>query len=174
VEISYEEVGQILRLIEELDCETVSLEVGDVKIHVSRSGSTVGPPAATEPAVQPSPPAPVQPAPNAEAPGNGSGAAEAAPPAGAAATTEEDAPPGCVPVTAPMVGTFYRRPAPDEPPFTEVGGAVKASDQVGILEVMKLMNELTAGVDGRVVRIDAENSEVVDYGRVLMWIEPEA
>jgi acetyl-CoA carboxylase biotin carboxyl carrier protein len=159
VGISYEEVGQILRLIDELDCESVTLEVGDLKLHVSRSGSAA-PAAPAAPAAQAAPPEPA--------------AAEDAAPAEAAAPAAEDAgvPAGWVPVKAAMVGTFYRAPAPGEPPFAEVGDTVAAGQQVAILEVMKLMNEVTAEVDGRVARIDAENGEAVDHGSALMWIEP--
>jgi len=71
-----------------------------------------------------------------------------------------------------MVGTFYRAPGPGEPPFTEVDSHVTPGDQVGIVEIMKLMNEITATVEGRVVRIDAENGELVEYGTPLVWIEP--
>jgi acetyl-CoA carboxylase biotin carboxyl carrier protein len=151
VDISYEEVGQILRLIDELDCDTITLEVGDLKLHVSRNGAAP-PPAGIAPVNGPAEPA-SEPPPAEEAPGPG-------------------VPAGWVPVTAAMVGTFYRAPSPGEPPFAEVGDTVTAGQQVAILEVMKLMNEVTAEVDGRVARIDAENGDAVDHGSVLMWIEP--
>ena len=73
-----------------------------------------------------------------------------------------------------MVGTFYRAPAPGAPPFVEVGSRVAAADTVCILEIMKLMNSIAAGVRGRVARICVENATLVEYGQPLGLIEPEA
>jgi acetyl-CoA carboxylase biotin carboxyl carrier protein len=75
-------------------------------------------------------------------------------------------------VTAPMVGTFYRSPAPDQPPFVEPGDTVAAGDAVGIIEVMKLFNSITAGVDGTVAEVLAENGAAVEHGQRLIAIEP--
>lgn len=75
-------------------------------------------------------------------------------------------------VKAPMVGTFYRAPAPDKPPFVEVGQAVEADTIVCIIEVMKLMNSIEAGVRGVVKEIAVQNGTAVEYGQVLMGIEP--
>lgn len=75
------------------------------------------------------------------------------------------------PVKAPLIGTFYCAPAPDEKPFVEVGQSVKQGDVVGIIEAMKLMNEITAPADGVVKSILAENGNMVEYGEVLMVLE---
>lgn len=75
-------------------------------------------------------------------------------------------------VKAPMVGTFYRAPAPDKPPFVEVGQAVEPQSIVCLIEVMKLMNSIEAGVRGVVREIVVSNAEAVEYGEVLMTIEP--
>ena len=171
VDLSYEEVGEILRLIEELDYDEVTLEFGDVKIHAARVSSTAaaGPSAASPAPVAAGPPtAPAEPAVAERRPAGAP--AEPAP----QPTPAEEGVEGAVAVTAPMVGTFYRAPAPDQPPFVEVGSRVAASDQVGIIEVMKLMNAIVAGVDGVVRRIDAENAELVEYGQPLVWIEPSS
>jgi acetyl-CoA carboxylase biotin carboxyl carrier protein len=77
-------------------------------------------------------------------------------------------------VQAPMVGTFYRAPAPGKPPFVEVGQAVEPDTIVGIIEVMKLMNSIEAGVRGTVREIHAQNAAAVEFGEVLMAIEPRA
>lgn len=76
-------------------------------------------------------------------------------------------------VRAPMVGTFYRAPAPDAPPFVEVGTRVKPGQTLCIIEAMKLMNELTAETAGQVVRILAENGQPVEYGQVLFHLKKE-
>ncbi|MFZ5632173.1 MAG: acetyl-CoA carboxylase biotin carboxyl carrier protein [Bacillota bacterium] len=77
-----------------------------------------------------------------------------------------------VPVKAPMVGTFYRAPAPGEPPFVEVGSKVKEDDIIGIIDVMKLMNTIKAGQKGIVREICVENEQMVEYDQVLIIIDP--
>ncbi len=77
-----------------------------------------------------------------------------------------------VEVTAPMVGTFYRAPGPDEPPFVEIGSKISTGQAVCILEAMKLMNELESEVSGEVVEILVENGTPVEFGQVLMRLRP--
>ena len=73
---------------------------------------------------------------------------------------------------SPLAGTFYRAPAPGARPFVEVGVAVEAGEQVGIVEVMKLMNSIKTPVKGMVRQILAENETTVKMGQTLMIIEP--
>lgn len=75
------------------------------------------------------------------------------------------------PVEAPLVGIFYSAPAPEEPPFIEVGQQVKKGDTLFIIEAMKTMNEITAPCDGTVSRILAQNGDMVEYKQVLVVIE---
>lgn len=75
-------------------------------------------------------------------------------------------------VTSPMVGTFYRAPAPEAPPYVEVGSVVTRGQTLCILEAMKLMNELESEQDGIVREILVENADPVEYGQVLFRIEP--
>jgi acetyl-CoA carboxylase biotin carboxyl carrier protein len=75
-------------------------------------------------------------------------------------------------VKSPMVGTFYRAPAPEAPPYVEVGSLVRKGQTLCILEAMKLMNELEAEIDGVVREILVENADPVEYGQVLFRIEP--
>ncbi|MGD0152159.1 MAG: acetyl-CoA carboxylase biotin carboxyl carrier protein [Thermacetogeniaceae bacterium] len=79
-----------------------------------------------------------------------------------------------VEVVAPMVGTFYQAPAPDAPPFVEVGSRVKEGQALCIIEAMKLMNEIEAEGRGEIVKILVENGQPVEYGQVLFLIAPEA
>jgi acetyl-CoA carboxylase biotin carboxyl carrier protein len=79
---------------------------------------------------------------------------------------------GLVEVTAPMVGTFYSAPAPGEAPYVEVGSAVEPDTQVCILEVMKLMSAVVAGVGGTIAEVCRANGEAVQYGDVLFRIAP--
>jgi acetyl-CoA carboxylase biotin carboxyl carrier protein len=85
------------------------------------------------------------------------------------------APPGSkkwVDVISPMVGTFYRSPAPDEPAFVEVGDSVRKGQYICILEAMKLMNEIEADQPGQIMEILVENGAPVEFGQVLMRINP--
>ena len=75
-------------------------------------------------------------------------------------------------ITSPMVGTFYRSPSPDESPFVEIGDAVKKGGTVCIIEAMKLMNEIESESTGKIVEILVDNAQPVEYGQVLMRVEP--
>ena len=73
-------------------------------------------------------------------------------------------------VPAPMLGTFYRAPKPGEPPFVEVGAPVEADTIIGIIEVMKLMNTVRAGVRGIVAEIPGRDGALVEYGETLLRV----
>ena len=77
-----------------------------------------------------------------------------------------------IPIKSPMVGTFYRAPAPDAPLYVEVNDIVKPGQVVCIVEAMKLMNEIESEVSGRVAEILVENKTPVEYGEILFHIEP--
>lgn len=74
-------------------------------------------------------------------------------------------------IKSPLVGTFYRSSSPDTPPFVEVGDTVKKGQVLGIIEAMKLMNEIESEFDGTVKEIRAENEQMVEYGQPLFIIE---
>ena len=78
-----------------------------------------------------------------------------------------------VAVKSPMVGTFYRSPAPDEAAFVEVSDRIRSDQTVCIIEAMKLMNEIEAEVSGQVMEILVKNGEPVEYGQALMLINPD-
>lgn len=75
-------------------------------------------------------------------------------------------------ITAPLVGTFYKSPSPDSPPFAEVGSKVKKGQVICIIEAMKLMNEIECDTDGILVRALVENAQPVEYGEPLFLVEP--
>jgi acetyl-CoA carboxylase biotin carboxyl carrier protein len=75
-------------------------------------------------------------------------------------------------ITSPMVGTFYRSPAPDADPFVEVGDVIEVGQTVCIIEAMKLMNEIEAETKGRVAQILVENTQPVEFGQKLFLIDP--
>jgi oxaloacetate decarboxylase alpha subunit len=97
----------------------------------------------------------------------------------AAAASAGDAPPAeapaknLVPITSPMVGTFYRAPAPDADPYVEVNDGVDVGQTVCIIEAMKLMNEIESEVRGRIHQVLVENAQPVEFGQVLFLVDTD-
>lgn len=154
--LSFKEIAEIIKIIDASNCEELILDLPDAKIVVRRS-STLGEPA-------PAPAAPRAVAPQVQAP--------AAPP-DASADSRPTAPrsDGKFEVRSPMVGTFYRTPAPNAPAFVEVGSMVKVGDPICLIEVMKLFTTLTAEHEGRIAEILVGHGEGVQYDQVLFVIE---
>ena len=100
--------------------------------------------------------------------------APAAVPAAAESKEAEAAAANLVPIKSPMVGTFYRSPAPDADPYVEENAVVDVGQTVCIVEAMKLMNEIESEVKGRIARILVENAQPVEYGQVLFLVEAES
>ncbi len=80
---------------------------------------------------------------------------------------------GLHPIVAPMLGIFYRAPAPGAMPFVEVGARVDEATVVGLIEVMKMMNAVAADVSGTIVEVCAGNAELVEHGALLFRVEPD-
>jgi acetyl-CoA carboxylase biotin carboxyl carrier protein len=172
-ELSFAEVGEILQLLQAVEGRDVDLEWGDLKIQVRRGGSgdpshagAVSVPAvAAKPSARVNPAEPITPAKDGESSSEHANGEEDA-------RVYEDVPKHWMPVVAPLAGTFYRAPKPDDPPFVEVGDPVSSDDTVALVEVMKLFTELKAGASGKVARIDAPDQSLVEFGQALIWIEP--
>lgn len=75
-------------------------------------------------------------------------------------------------VTSPMIGTFYASPSPGEPPFIQEGDEVEVGQVIGIIEAMKIMNEITSEHEGMISRILVQNAQAVEYGQPLVHITP--
>ncbi|MBQ9244632.1 acetyl-CoA carboxylase biotin carboxyl carrier protein [bacterium] len=75
------------------------------------------------------------------------------------------------PITAPMVGTYYEAPSPDDAPFVKVGDNISIGQVVCIIEAMKLMNEIEADVSGKITEICVKNGDSIEFGQVLMYVE---
>lgn len=99
------------------------------------------------------------------------GSAAAAAPA--AAPEKAPAKPGSE-IKSPMVGTFYRAPSPEAPPYVSIGDTIQPGQVICIIEAMKLMNEIKAEVKGKIVDIQVDNAEPVEFGQTLFVIEPAA
>ena len=155
------DLKDILRILEEQEITEFELEQDGVKLRVCRSGGAAPP---APPAFYAAP----APAPAPSAPGPPSSPDSGAPPAAAgdAATN------GGASVPSPIVGTFYRAPDPNSPPFVNVGDRVQVGQVLCIIEAMKLMNEIEAEVAGEVLKIHPENGQPVQYGDPLFTIRP--
>lgn len=94
--------------------------------------------------------------------------AHAAPPAAPVAATRSH----LIAIESPMVGTFYRSPTPEDPPFIKPGDVVSIGQTVGLIEAMKVYSEVPAEVGGRVVELAAENGKLVQMGQAIAYVEP--
>lgn len=75
-------------------------------------------------------------------------------------------------IEAPMVGTFYRAPSPESPPYVEEGQEVKKGQVICVIEAMKLMNEIESDIEGRILSVMAQNAQPVEFGQLLFTVEP--
>lgn len=166
MDVDLEELAAIVELLEKADFSDFRYDKGDLHIAVRRGGLL--PEADDRPVAAPVAPAPRAPgpAPTAVAP-----VAAAASPDPQARSQVRD---GDVVVTSPMLGAFYRSPKPGEPPFVQVGDRVEADTLVCIVEVMKLMNSVPAGVVGEIVAVHAADGDLVEYEQPLFVIRPAA
>ena len=94
-------------------------------------------------------------------------------PAGQRDGAEAKPPKDLIPIKSPMVGTFYRAPAPDADPYVEENSSITVGQTVCVVEAMKLMNEIESEVEGRIARILVENAQPVEYGQTLFLVESE-
>lgn len=153
MEFDLNQLRELLAMLNQTDVDELSLKSTDFELTIRKANN----PGGTTIVTATPPPPPLEPA-------------DTAPDA------EPPPPPGpdkkWVKVTSPMVGTFYRAPAPDEPPFVATGDRIQKSQTLCIIEAMKLMNELEAELNGEVMDILVENGEPVEFGQTLMYINP--
>ena len=158
--LSYAQVDEILRIIEEFPAAEIRFEYQDLKLYVRRGSVDGRPPAKSAlsaPRAQSQAPGPVEAKPAEKRKAKKPAPAERK---------------GLEPVTAPMMGVFYRAPTPGAEPYVEVGQRVSPATDLCIIEVMKVMNLIKAPCAGAIVEIQAENGAMVEPGQVLMWIKP--
>jgi acetyl-CoA carboxylase biotin carboxyl carrier protein len=157
MELTDDDVLEILKLFEQSKFDFLQLEQGERKITISKSGYV-----------------------SARAEGLPATPAPAAATTVAASTASEPAPAarpapaeGLLPVTAPMVGKFYAAPSPSDPPFVTVGAKVAAGATVGLIEVMKVFTSIKTETAGVIEVILVGNGELVEFGQTLFWIRPD-
>ena len=163
--LSHEDVQDILALLDSLPYDDVALETSRFSLRLRRAGEGVWA-QETQLLSEPVPAGPDSPAPAPDP------APEQQPPAPAAA--EAPAAGGLLEVRAPLLGTFYRAPQPGAAPFTDIGSAVEDDTVVAIIETMKLMNAVHAGVTGTVAEICLADGQFAPQGTVLMLVRPAA
>ncbi len=156
--LRFEEIAEILKAIDSSSCDELVVETGDIKLVVRRNGAGGAPAAARE----------------FSAPAASSVASSARPatPAAPASADKVEAGVNQIEIAAPMVGTFYRAPSPDAPPFVEIGKLVHKGEPVCLIEVMKLFTTINAEHDGRIVQVGAQDGELVEFGQTLFILEP--
>lgn len=162
MELTEDDVLHILKLIDESKFDYFQLEVGELKITVSKGepiplAGTTSQQTTANPAPSPAP-AGAKPAP--------------APASAPAAAKSAMIPEGMVPITAPLLGTFYVAPEPGAPPFVKVGQQITEDTTVGLIEVMKVFNSVRATVKGTIVEVVAQNGQFVEFGQPLFIIKP--
>ena len=155
---SHEDVQRLIKLLDSSHFDELHLEAEGIKLSLRRNGATsaASAPLASPPVAAAVPAAsPVTPPTRAAAP--------ALAPTGDATLLE---------IRAPMLGTFYGAPKPGAAPFVAIGGRVGADSAVAIIEVMKLMNSISAGVEGVLVEVLVRDGDLVEFDQVLMRVRP--
>jgi acetyl-CoA carboxylase biotin carboxyl carrier protein len=159
---SHDDVQRLIKLLDSSHFDELHLEAEGIKLTLRRNGaSSASPSAAPAPAVSMSP----------------AGASPMAPPARTAsaapvATATPTSVPTLIDIRAPMLGTFYGAPKPGADPFVAIGARITADSAVGIIEVMKLMNSISAGVEGVLVEVLVRDGDLVEFEQVLMRVRP--
>lgn len=164
MEIDFNALRELLAAINQTDVAEFTLKSGEFELIVKK-GASVHPPLS---------------APSSAA-GEGMASVPMSSPSSVAVSSTPTPPLSAVPalakdrlveITSPMVGTFYRSPSPDEAPYVDRGDRIRVGQVVCIVEAMKLMNEVESEISGEIVEILVENAQPVEYGQVLMRVNP--
>jgi acetyl-CoA carboxylase biotin carboxyl carrier protein len=167
--LSDEDIREILRIIDESTLTELQIETEGFALHVRKGPRDVaglGPPLGPAGVVGEGSRARGGPTPSTPAPSDEAQSLTEQP------TAAAQAPDGVATITAPMLGTFYRAEAPGKPPFVEVGARVEPDTIVCIIEVMKMMNSVTASMAGTIAEVLPDNAALVEYGQPLFRVEP--
>jgi acetyl-CoA carboxylase biotin carboxyl carrier protein len=159
VEFNLDQLRELIAILNQTDISELTLESGDLRLSIRKNETRVV-------VAESSPVTAQQPNPATVAVPTSAPSVSVPPP------LETSPAKNLIDITSPMVGTFYSASAPDEPPFVEVGDRVSKGQTVCIIEAMKLMNEIDTESSGRIVEILVDNAQPIEYGQVLMRIEP--
>ena len=163
MDMTIKEIQNLIRFVAKSGASEVKLEMGDVKItirtgsHRSKGESTI---------IQQLPSAPPQMQMIQQQDENNTA------PVAAEVTPSPDEDSKFVTIKSPIIGTFYRKSAPDQPPFVEVGDSIKEGDVLCIIEAMKLFNEIESEINGKIVKVLIDDSSPVEFDQPLFLIDP--
>ena len=165
MELNFSELRELVTTLSQTDISELTLKGADFELTLRKQGAIAS---ANTPVITVAPQEQAVATPMVTVP-----IAETAPTAaGTPPTPPPSADSNLLEITSPMVGTFYRAPAPEEPSFVEIGDRIQSGQTVCIIEAMKLMNELEAEVSGEIVEILVENAQPVEFGQTLMRVRP--
>ncbi len=155
--LTHDDVREILRIIDLSDLQELRVETAEFSLHVTKGGGLGDEESLTR---------------------RRSAVREASSPAPAPAptptpTVRSEQPDGLVTIPSPMLGTFYRAESPGKEPFVDIGATVEPDTTVCIIEVMKMMNSVPAGISGTVEEVCPANGELVEYGAPLFRVRPQ-
>jgi acetyl-CoA carboxylase biotin carboxyl carrier protein len=159
---SWQDLLDLVAQLNESNFESAAVSYGNISVTLSNSDTFIGSAGRVEPQAR------------IEAPGFDTPAAQATQPASAAQTTQPASAPAGETIDAPMIGVFYRRPAPGADAFAKPGDRVEADTTIGIIEIMKLMNPITAGKAGVLGEFLAQDAQAVEFGTPLVVIDTNA
>lgn len=162
------EIQSLIKFVAKSGASEVKLEMEDIKITI-RTGSTGSSTPETTIVQQiPVPQAPSSAAPAAQAQAAPQEAAAPAP----SDSKKADDDSKYITVKSPIIGTFYRKPSPDKPPFVEVGSTINKGDVLCVIEAMKLFNDIESEVSGKIVKILVDDSSPVEFDQPLFLVDP--
>nr|WP_297786427.1 acetyl-CoA carboxylase biotin carboxyl carrier protein [uncultured Allomuricauda sp.] len=162
------EIQSLIKFVAKSGASEVKLEMEDIKITIRTGSNESSTPETTI----------VQQIPVAQAPTAATPAAPApAAPQEAAAPASSDSKKGdddskYITIKSPIIGTFYRKPSPDKPPFVEVGSTINQGDVLCVIEAMKLFNDIESEVSGKIVKILVDDSSPVEFDQPLFLVDP--
>lgn len=165
MKLSYEEIRQILSIVEASSFDTIEIKTGNISLSASKSGAVRLPPVPDAATASPQQP---RTAPVAAVAALAEKPAVQSPPAPGA-----DGNDGLIEIVAPIVGTFYVAPEPGAAPFVTEGDTIDEDTTIGIIEVMKVFSSIPAEKKGTVVRCLVGNGEFVEFGQPLLLVRPE-
>lgn len=156
------EIQNLIKFVSNSGVAEVKLETGDIKITIRTTLE------GNSPDITYVQQAPMQQAlPQTAAPAQPAAATPAAPAAPAADENSK-----YITIKSPMIGTFYRKPAPDKPPFAEVGATINKGDVLCVVEAMKLFNEIESEISGKIVKILVDDMSPVEFDQPLFLVDP--
>lgn len=161
MDLSRDDILEILKVLDTTELGYFELRIGDTVIIAGSQDAAAGAMPVVAAVTPPSP---------AAATGSANTATPAVPPTRTSTAAADEA--DLVEVTAPVLGVFYQCPEPGAAPFVEVGSQVNKDDTVGLLEVMKMFNAVTAGVTGTVAAVLVDNGTFVEFGQPLLRVRP--